>query len=123
MNPRVGEILHTAGGDKPSTGEEVPLFFQVGLFIMALWRPSRSPAPGIQPGQATSPKPRDASAGRHQGLTSSTARAALEACVAQEVKGSETQTQMGRDGPRMEEIIQDLELEQAACPGSSIGLS
>lgn len=48
--PRVREILHTVReghlGINPALGEEVSLFSQTGLCMMALWRPSTNPAPG-----------------------------------------------------------------------------
>lgn len=86
-------------GINPALGEELSLFSQMGLCRMTLWTPSTT----LPQGLPTSPKPRMLLLGGHQGLIcdhSSTGRAALEACMAQEVQGSESWTAPNPDGER-----------------------
>lgn len=71
----------------------------MGLCLMALWRPSTSPAPR-DPARAAKFSQTQGCFCWQATKDSSPTTAALEACVAQEVKGSESWTGPSPDGER-----------------------
>lgn len=103
----VREILHTAGGslwDKPSPGGRCFSVLPNGLVHDDPLETLHQPCPkGPSQGSQLLLKTRMLLLAGHQGLISShssTARAALEACMAQEVKGSESWPDPNPDGER-----------------------